>query len=151
MWEPDHKEGWAPKNWCFWTVVREKILESPLDFKEINPVNPKGNQPWIFSGRTVLKLKVKVRSLSRVRLFVTPWIEAYQDPPSMGFSGQEYQGGLSFSFPGNLSLPRGWNHVSCIASQFFTTELPGPNDRKKPNGRSSGPLAEQKCCSSQLE
>ena len=50
--ELDHKEGWALKNWCFWTVVLEKILESPLDFKEIKPVNPRGNQPWIFIGRT---------------------------------------------------------------------------------------------------
>ena len=50
--ESDHKEGWVPKNWCFWTVVLEKTLESPLDCKEIHPVNPKGNQPWIFTGRT---------------------------------------------------------------------------------------------------
>ena len=46
------EEGWVPKNWCFWTVVLEKTLESPLDYKEIKPVNPKGNQPWIFTGRT---------------------------------------------------------------------------------------------------
>ena len=52
MWELDHKESWAPKNWCFWTVVLEKTLESPLDCKEIKPVNPKGYQPWIFIGRT---------------------------------------------------------------------------------------------------
>ena len=52
MWELDHKESWAPKNWCFWTVVLEKTLESPLDCKEIQPVNPKGNQSWIFIGRT---------------------------------------------------------------------------------------------------
>ena len=52
MWELDHKENWAPKNWCFWTVVLEKTLESPLDCKEIQPVNPKGNQPWIFTERT---------------------------------------------------------------------------------------------------
>ena len=52
MWELDHKEGWALKNWCFWTVVLEKTLESPLDCKKIKPVNPKGNQPWIFIGRT---------------------------------------------------------------------------------------------------
>ena len=52
MWELDHKEGWAPKNWCFWTVVSEKTLESPLDCKEIQPVHPKGNQSWIFTGRT---------------------------------------------------------------------------------------------------
>ena len=52
MWESDHKEGWAPKNWCFWTAGMEKTLESPLDCKEIKPVNPKGNQSWIFIGRT---------------------------------------------------------------------------------------------------
>ena len=52
MWESDYKESWAPKNWCFWTVVLEKTLESPLDCKEIQPVHPKGNQSWIFIGRT---------------------------------------------------------------------------------------------------
>ena len=52
MWELDSKESWAPKNWCFWAVVLEKTPESPLDFKEIQPVNPKGNQSWIFIGRT---------------------------------------------------------------------------------------------------
>ena len=52
MWELDQKEGWAPKNWCFWTVIFEKTLESFLDKKEIKLVNPKGNQPWIFIGRT---------------------------------------------------------------------------------------------------
>ena len=52
MWELDHKENWAPKNGCFWTVVLEKTLESPVDCKEIRPVNPKGNQTWIFIGRT---------------------------------------------------------------------------------------------------
>ena len=52
MWELNYKESWAPKNWCFWTVVLEKTLESPLDCKEIQPVNPQGNQSWIFIGRT---------------------------------------------------------------------------------------------------
>ena len=52
MWELDYKENWALKNWGFWTVVLEKTLESPLDFKEIQPVHPKGNQSWIFFGRT---------------------------------------------------------------------------------------------------
>ena len=50
--ELDHKEGWAPKNWCFWIVVPEKILESSLDSKKIKSVNPKGNQSWIFTGST---------------------------------------------------------------------------------------------------
>ena len=52
IWELDYKESWAPKNWCFWTVVLEQTLESPLDCKEIQPVHPKGNQFWIFIGRT---------------------------------------------------------------------------------------------------
>ena len=52
MWELDHKEGWMPKNQCFWTVVLEKTLESPLDCKEIQPAHPKGDQSWVFIGRT---------------------------------------------------------------------------------------------------
>ena len=52
MWELDYKESWAPKNWCFWTVVMEKTLESPLDCKEIQPVRPKRNQSWVFIDRT---------------------------------------------------------------------------------------------------
>ena len=52
MWELDYKESWVPKNWCFWTVLSEKTVESPLDYKEIQPVHPKGDQSWIFIGRT---------------------------------------------------------------------------------------------------
>ena len=52
MWELDHKEGWDQKNWCSWTVVLEKTLESPLDSKETRPVRPKENQPWIYIGKT---------------------------------------------------------------------------------------------------
>ena len=52
MWELNYKESWVPKYWCVWTVVMEKTLESPLDCKEIQPVHPKGNQSWIFIGRT---------------------------------------------------------------------------------------------------
>ena len=57
MWELDHKEGWVLKNWCFWTVVLEKTLESPLDSKKIQPVHPKGNQPWISLEGLMLKLR----------------------------------------------------------------------------------------------
>ena len=52
MWELEHKESWVPKNWCFWIVVLEETLESPLDCKEIQPVYPKGNQSWVFIGST---------------------------------------------------------------------------------------------------
>ena len=60
MWELDHKEGWAPKNWCFWTVVLEKTLESPLDCKEIKPVHPKENQSWILIRRTDVEAETPV-------------------------------------------------------------------------------------------
>ena len=59
MWDLDHKKGWALKNWCFWTVVLEKTLESPLNCKEIKPVSSKGNQSWILEG---LMLKLKLQS-----------------------------------------------------------------------------------------
>ena len=52
MWELDYKESWALKNWCFWIVVLEKILESPWDCKEIQPAHPKGDQSWVFNGKT---------------------------------------------------------------------------------------------------
>ena len=60
MWELDYKESWAPKNWCFWTVVLEKTLESPLDGKEIQPVHPKGDQFWVFIGRTDAKAETPI-------------------------------------------------------------------------------------------
>ena len=60
MWGLDHKESWALKNWCFWTVVLEKTLENLLDSKEIKPVNPKGNQSWIFIGRTDAKAETPI-------------------------------------------------------------------------------------------
>ena len=59
MWELDHKEGWELKNWYFQIVVLENTLESPLDCKEVKPINPKGNQPWMFIGRLLLKLKLQ--------------------------------------------------------------------------------------------
>ena len=60
MWELDHKESWVPRNWCFWTVVLEKTLESPLDCKEIQPVHPKGDQPWICIQRTDAEAKTPI-------------------------------------------------------------------------------------------
>ena len=66
-WELDGKESWALRNWCFWTVVLEKILQSPLDCKEIQPVNPKGNQSWIFIGRTGAEAETSI--FSRIWVF----------------------------------------------------------------------------------
>ena len=60
MWELDYKGSWVPKNWCFWTVVLKKTLESPLDCKEIQPVHPKGNQSWVFTGRTDVEAETPI-------------------------------------------------------------------------------------------
>ena len=60
MWELDYKESWAPKNWCFWTVVMEKTLESPLDCKEIQPIHPKRDQSWVFFGRTAVETETPI-------------------------------------------------------------------------------------------
>ena len=60
MWELDYKEGWAWKNWCFWTVVLEKTLESPLDCKEIQPIHLKGYQSWVFIGRTDVEAEIPI-------------------------------------------------------------------------------------------
>ena len=67
MWELDHKEDWVCKNWCFQTVVLEKTPESPLDCKEIKPVNPKGNQPWIFVGKTDAEAETPILWLPDVK------------------------------------------------------------------------------------
>ena len=60
IWELDYKESWAPKNWCFWTVVLEKTFESPLDGKDIQPLHPKGDQSWVFIGKTDVEAETAV-------------------------------------------------------------------------------------------
>ena len=86
MWELDHKEGWALKNWCFQTVMLETTLKSPLDCKEIQPVNPKGKQPWIFIGRTNAeaeagKIEGKRRRQERMR-----WLDSITSSMDMNLS-----------------------------------------------------------------
>ena len=71
MWELDYKQSWGPKNWCFWIVVLEKTLERPLDCKEIKPVNPKGNQSWIFIGRTDAEAEAPILWPPDVKNWVT--------------------------------------------------------------------------------
>ena len=87
MWELDHKEGWAPKNWCFQTVVLEKTLESPLDSKKIKSVNPKGNNFWIFIGKTDTEAEVPIFSSSDAKSQPTG-----KDPDAGNDWGQEEKG-----------------------------------------------------------
>ena len=71
MWELDCEESWAPKNWCFWTVVLEKTLESPLDYKEIQTVHAKGDQPWLFIGRTDVEAETPILCPPDVKSWLT--------------------------------------------------------------------------------
>ena len=75
MWEMDYEESWAQKNWCFWTVVLEKTLESPLDCKEIQPVHPKGGQSWVLIGRTDVEAETNTLATSCEELthWKRPW------------------------------------------------------------------------------
>ena len=84
MWELDYKESWAPKNWCFWTVVLEKTLESPLESKEIQPVHPKGDQSWMFIGRTDVEAETPILWPPNVKRWLI-----WKDPDAGKDWGQE--------------------------------------------------------------
>ena len=83
--ELDYKESWVSKNWCFWTVVLEKTLENPLDCKEIQPVNPKGNQSWIFTGRTDAEAETSILWLSDVK----NWLRGKDPDPGNDWAQEE--------------------------------------------------------------
>ena len=87
MWELYYKESWAPKNWCFWTVVLEKTLESPLYCREIQPVYPKGGQSWVFTGRTDVEAETPILW----PLDAKSWL-IWKDPDSVKDWGQEERG-----------------------------------------------------------
>ena len=87
MWELDYKENWAPKNWCFWAVVFEKTLESPLDCKEIQPVHPNGDRSWVFIGKT----DVETETLILWPPDAKSWL-IWKDPDAGNDGGQEEKG-----------------------------------------------------------
>ena len=87
MWELAYKESWAPKNWCFWTVVLEKNLESSLDCKEIQPVHPKGDQSWVFIGRTDVEAETPILWPPDVKIWLI-----WKDPDAGKDWGQEEKG-----------------------------------------------------------
>ena len=115
MWELDYKEGWVLNNWGFWTVVLEKTLESPLDSKEIKSVNPKGNQPWIFIGRTDAEV---------TRLWppdAKNWL-IRKDPDAGEDGGQEEKGATEDEMVG-------WHHQ--LKGHKFE-QTPGDSEGQKP-------------------
>ena len=103
MWELDHKESWALKNWWFWTVVLEETLESPLDCKEIQPVHPKGNQSWIFIGRTDSEAETPILWPPDVKT----WLIG-KDPDSGKDWGQEEKGATEDEMVGCHHLLNGY-------------------------------------------
>ena len=115
MWELDYKESWAPKNWGFSTVVLEKTLESPLDCKQIKPVNPKGNQSWIFFGRT--------RAEAETPILWPPdeknWL-IWKDPDAGKDCRQERRG-----WGGWMASPPWWTCIWVSSGSWWWTGRPG--------------------------
>ena len=113
MWELDYKESWAPKNWCFWTVVLEKTLESPLDCKEIQPVYPKGDQSWVFIGRTDVETVTPILCPPRAKSWLI-WKDA-----DAGKDWRQEKGAVT-SQETDPDLPMSsrsvwWKHMSMVA------------------------------------
>ena len=122
LWELDHKEGWAPKNWSFWTVVLEKTLESPLDCK-IKPVNPKGDQPWVFIGRTDAEAEA-LWQMKKVKVKVTQSCLILCNPLDYAVHGilqARILEWVAFPVSRGSSQLRDQTQVSRIAGGFFTS------------------------------
>ena len=118
MWELDCEESWVPKNWCFWTVVLEKSLESPLDCKEIQPVHPKGDQSWVFIGRTDAEAETPTFTTSCEELihWKKPWCWE-----GLGSGG----GGDDRGWDGWMTSPTRWAWIWVNSGSLWWTERPG--------------------------
>ena len=119
MWELDCKESWMLKNWCFWTVVLEKTLESPLDCKESQPVHPKGDQTWVFIGRTDIKAETPILWLPGVKSLThwkRPWcwerLRAGGEGDNRGWAGW-------------MASPTWWTWVWVDSGSWWWTGRPG--------------------------
>ena len=117
MWELDHKESWAPKNWCFWIVVLEKTLESPLDCKEIKTVHPKGDPSWIFIGRTDAEAEapILVTQCEELTHWKRPWcwesLKAGVEGDNRGWDGW-------------MASPTQWTWIWASSGRWWRIEKP---------------------------
>ena len=118
MWELDCEESWAPKNWCFWAVVLEKTLESPLDCKEIQPIHPKGDQSWVFIGRTDAGAETPIPWPPRAELthWKRPWCWV-----ELGAGGEADERG----WDGWMASPTLWAWVWVNSRSLWWTGRPG--------------------------
>ena len=119
MLELDYKESWAPKNWCFWTVVLEKTLESPLDCKEIQPAHPKGDQSWVFIGMTDVEAETPIlwppdmkSWLILKRLCCWGRLKVGEEGDNRGWNGQ-------------MAFPTQWTWVWINSRSWWCTGKPG--------------------------
>ena len=118
MWELGHKESWALKNWCIWTLVLEKTLESPLDCKKVQPVHPKGNQSWIFTGRTDGEAEAPILAATWCEE-LTPWKRPWCWERLK--AGEEDDRG----WDGWMASPTQWTRVWVKSSSWWWTGRPG--------------------------
>ena len=119
MWELNYEEGWAPKNWCFWTVVLEKTLESPLDCKEIQPVYPKGDQSWVFTGRIDAEAETPILWPPDEK----SWL-IWEDPDAGKDWGQEEKGTPEGEMVGMASRNQ-WTWVWVDSGSWWWMRRPG--------------------------
>ena len=118
MWELEYKESWEPKNWCFWTVVLEKTLESPLNCKEIQPVHPKGDQSWVFTGRTDVEAETPILWPPDAK----SWL-IWKDPDAGKDWGQEEKGTTEDEML--EASPTQWTWVWVNSGSWWWTGRPG--------------------------
>ena len=118
MWELDYKESWAPKNWCFWTVVLEETLENPLDCQEIQPFHPKGDQSWVFIGRTDIEAETAVLWPPDVKSWLT-----WKDPDAGKIEGRRRRGRKRRD--GWMASPTQWTWVWVNSGSWWWTGWPG--------------------------